>query len=52
MISVGLEPHVRVDETTIEEKRDLLSPDINHQYKILCPLRAVREIQMQMNVSC
>lgn len=30
--------------------RDLLSLDINHQYKILCPPRAARETQMQMNV--
>lgn len=34
MISVGLEPHVRVDETAEEEKQDLLSLDMNHQYKI------------------
>lgn len=52
MISVGLEPHVRVDETTRKEKEDLLSLDMNHQYKIQHPFRDMREIQMQINISC
>lgn len=43
MISVGLEPHVSVDETTGEEKQDLLSLDMNHQYKIWCPFRDMRD---------
>lgn len=52
MISVGLEPHVRVDETTGEEKQDLLSLDMNHQYKIWRPFRDMRDIQLQINISC
>ena len=43
MISAGLEPHVRVDETAEEEKQDLLSLDMYHQYKIRCPFRDVRD---------
>ncbi len=41
-----------VDETTGEEKQDLLSLDMNHQYKIRSPFRNMREIQMQINISC
>lgn len=43
MISVGLKPHVRVDETAEEEKQDLLSLDMYHQYKIWCPFRDMRD---------
>lgn len=52
MLSVGLEPHVGVDETTGEEKQDLLSLDVNHQYKIRGPFRDTREIRMQINIGC
>lgn len=39
MISVGTRPHVRVDETSTEEKQDLLSLDVNHQYKNMASLQ-------------
>lgn len=51
MISVGLEPHVRLDETTGEQRQDLLSFDMNRQNNIWLPFRDVREIQMQINIS-
>lgn len=37
---------VKVDETTREERQDLLSFDMNHQYKIRFPFWDMKEISM------
>lgn len=50
MISVGTKPRVKVDETSTEEKQDLLSSDMNRQYEIWCLLMGMGEIQIQINI--